>query len=472
MEAALRGAVDDVNGLGKGLAVTLREVQFEKRGDEKIPIHGGPGDPEGDFNAINVPWVPGEGYPNVPHGSSFVMAAHLDGSKCPDLRTILTYSQSTEPGLAVLRRPDADVLAQGVGDPGFCEREILADRDLTIQRFGTVRCTSRRAITYRLPLRKRERIKRVRATVNGKRVKIRRVGRRGVRVSLRGRPKARYRIRVTAKTSRKRTIKLDRRARTCAPRRRAGAGEARAAAGRRRCWRSRAAPASAQFDPAYEASNFSKTNERAAIHSTPEYKALLAQVSAANSTEAAQIAAADPERSFVGQTLCWSYGEGCAGDARLYDWVPKDYGQVRPVVFTARNGATLSGRVWFTRAGPAKRPGVVIVNGSVQASETLYWFAAQTLAKAGYVVLTFDPQNQGRSDSRGEAPDEDEGFPAQSDGRPFFDGAQDALDFFLSTPVGALPAAAELQLGHVARAQAGAPRGGRAGTRASTRCGS
>jgi dienelactone hydrolase len=195
-----------------------------------------------------------------------------------------------------------------------------------------------------------------------------------------------------------------------------------------------AAPAAAQFDPIYEASNFSKTNERAAIHSTPEYKALLAQVSTANATDAARIAAADPERSFVGQTVCWSYGEGCAGDARLYDWVPKDYGQVQPVVFGARNGATLSGRVWFTRAGPAKRPGVVIVNGSVQAPETLYWFVAQTLAKAGYVVLTFDPQNQGRSDSQGEAPDQDEGFPAQSDGRPFFDGAQDALDFFLSTP--------------------------------------
>ena len=45
VEAALRGAVDDVNGLGKGLAVTLRQVQFERRGDERIPIHGGPGTP-------------------------------------------------------------------------------------------------------------------------------------------------------------------------------------------------------------------------------------------------------------------------------------------------------------------------------------------------------------------------------------------------------------------------------------------
>jgi hypothetical protein len=76
----------------------------------------------------------------------------------------------------------------------------------------------------------------------------------------------------------------------------------------------------------------------------------------------------------------------------------------------------------------------VITNGSVQAPETLYWFAAQVLAKAGYVVLTFDPQGQGRSDQRGEGVDGDEGFPAQSDGRPFFDGTQDALDFFFSTP--------------------------------------
>ena len=60
-----------------------------------------------------------------------------------------------------------------------------------------------------------------------------------------------------------------------------------------------AAPAAAQqpFDPVDEAKNFSKTTERAAIHSTPEYKALLARVSAANATEAARIAAADPERS-------------------------------------------------------------------------------------------------------------------------------------------------------------------------------
>jgi acyl-homoserine-lactone acylase len=50
----------------------------------------------GVFNAINVPFVRGQGYPDVPHGSSFVQAVHLTGG-CPDVRTILTYSQSTNP---------------------------------------------------------------------------------------------------------------------------------------------------------------------------------------------------------------------------------------------------------------------------------------------------------------------------------------------------------------------------------------
>ena len=132
--------------------------------------------------------------------------------------------------------------------------------------------------------------------------------------------------------------------------------------------------------------------------------------------------ATDPERNFLGLHLCSTGDDGCAGDVRLYDWEAKGYGIVKKVLFTARSGATISGRVWATKAGPAKRPGIVITNGSVQAPERLYWFAAQTLAKAGYVVLTSDPQGQGQSDERGEAPDENEGSPAQTDGRPFFDG--------------------------------------------------
>jgi hypothetical protein len=214
--AALRGAVDDVRGLGKGLDVPLREVQFEQRGSEKIPIHGGPGDPEGEFNAINAPWVPGQGYPDVPHGSSFVMVAHLDGRACPDSRSILTYSQSTNPASPYFADQTRMFSRKAWVDMRFCKRDILADRSVSITRFGRVPCTSRRAITYHVRLRRGERVRRWRVSVNGRRVTVRRAGRRGVRVSLRGRPRARYVIRLRARTTRGRTITDVRRARTCA----------------------------------------------------------------------------------------------------------------------------------------------------------------------------------------------------------------------------------------------------------------
>jgi hypothetical protein len=194
-----------------------------------------------------------------------------------------------------------------------------------------------------------------------------------------------------------------------------------------------AAPAAHAFDPATEAQNYSKGQERRAIYDTPEYRLLLRQISNQNEAAALAISASDPERNFQGH-LCARGDDGCAGDVRLYDWQAKGYGIVQPVLYTARNGATISGHVWATRAGPPKRAAIVITNGSVQADEQLYWFVAQTLAKDGYVVLTSDPQGQGQSDENGEAPDQDEGSPAQTDGRPFFDGTEDAINFLLSTP--------------------------------------
>ncbi|HEX6548590.1 MAG TPA: hypothetical protein VF134_07615 [Candidatus Dormibacteraeota bacterium] len=187
------------------------------------------------------------------------------------------------------------------------------------------------------------------------------------------------------------------------------------------------------YDPAAEARNYAKTQERQTIYDTPAYQAQLRTQSAQNTIAANQAQAGDPERNFIGH-VCATESDGCAGDVRLYQWQSAGYGTVQKVLFTARSGATVSGHVWATRAGPAKRPGIVITNGSLQADEQLYWFVAQALAKAGYVVLTSDPQGQGQSDEFGEAPDQREGEPAQTDGRPFFDGTEDALNFFLSTP--------------------------------------
>ncbi|HVS66976.1 MAG TPA: hypothetical protein VHE56_00380 [Mycobacteriales bacterium] len=187
------------------------------------------------------------------------------------------------------------------------------------------------------------------------------------------------------------------------------------------------------FNVTVEAEDYSNNLERQSLYLAPDYQLKLRLVGHQNSLAAAQMAINDPQREFVSD-LCWSGNDGCAGDVRLYDWQTNGYGIVRPFLFTARNGAQISGHVWATRSGPAKRPGVVITNGSVQATEPLYWYAAQALAKAGYVVLTFDPQGQGQSDTFGQGADRNEGFPAQTDGRPFYDGTEDAINFFLSTP--------------------------------------
>jgi len=109
------------------------------------------------------------------------------------------------------------------------------------------------------------------------------------------------------------------------------------------------------FDPVYEAKNYSKTLERARIYVTPDYQVRLRAQSVQNQNDAILAQLRDPERNFT--NLCATGFDGCAGDVRLYDWGPKGYGIVRPVLFTARDGATISGHVWATRSGPARRPG-------------------------------------------------------------------------------------------------------------------
>ncbi len=107
-----------------------------------------------------------------------------------------------------------------------------------------------------------------------------------------------------------------------------------------------AAVASA-FSPTYEALNYKKINERAQTDYTPAFNAQLAQQSAVNEAQGAGILAADgPGRKFGRDptgNLCFHHGNGCAGDIRLYGWGAKGYGIVKPILFTARNGSTLSG---------------------------------------------------------------------------------------------------------------------------------
>lgn len=73
--------------------------------------------------------------------------------------------------------------------------------------------------------------------------------------------------------------------------------------------------------------------------------------------------------------------------------------------FLNRHGAKLTADLWGPPmrqcTGPLSCPGVIIVEGGAGASARMYWWAAQALAAAGYVVLTFDVQGQGESETFG-----------------------------------------------------------------------
>jgi hypothetical protein len=194
-----------------------------------------------------------------------------------------------------------------------------------------------------------------------------------------------------------------------------------------------AAPASAQ-DAAFaqrEAANFARVSQAPSQHlSDPDFAARWQQQSLANALEFAGLGL---DRRIATQgNLCREWSEPCTGDPYRYPGVDEFYDRadVVPVSFLDRGGALLTGRVWAPKAASGRLPAVVITNGSVQAPETLYWWAAQALVDAGYVVLTFDPRGQGRSDNR--TPSGQQGSNANPD--VFATDTVDAVDFLLSTP--------------------------------------
>jgi dienelactone hydrolase len=193
--------------------------------------------------------------------------------------------------------------------------------------------------------------------------------------------------------------------------------------------------------PTRELNNLRINQEREAQFDTP---AMLAGVAKATADYQKQRAAIDSGRD-PNPNPCTTVA-ACLVDPRytVSTWQAKG-GIVKPVLYTARSGATLSGHVWATKSGPKKRPAIVIINGSIIGYEQIYWIFAQALAKAGFVVMTFDAQGEGMSDQFGEAPDSEEGAWAgtpvvgQSDqlggsGKAFYDGGEDTVDFLLSTP--------------------------------------
>lgn len=141
-------------------------------------------------------------------------------------------------------------------------------------------------------------------------------------------------------------------------------------------------------------------------------------------------------------------------------------GTSRTISFLNRYGALLRGTVYAPKPGAKDPytgatltgpfPGVVITPGSIQGSEGMYVWLAQDLAERGYVVMTYDVQGQGGSETlphtTGKAYPFCNPFAAPVDGNMagcpgvpfqqianFTTGTTDALDWFTSpaNPYGA-----------------------------------
>ncbi|SNR28733.1 hypothetical protein SAMN06265360_101255 [Haloechinothrix alba] len=187
-------------------------------------------------------------------------------------------------------------------------------------------------------------------------------------------------------------------------------------------------PAYAEFDADNVARSSVRGTQRAQL-TDPEYHAALAPLAARTWLEnlGGQVEGLRHGRVYTG--LGRLVPGGAVGD-------PQDYHDVRPVdvSFVSRTGAELHGHLfWDGEQGP--HPGVVITPGSIQGMQQSYWWAARTLARNGYLVLTWDAQGQGDSEGFGHDPGSPvpapDGVPSQQEAN-FDEGTIDALRFLLS----------------------------------------
>ncbi|HEV3128526.1 MAG TPA: penicillin acylase family protein [Solirubrobacteraceae bacterium] len=94
---ALGDAINDLQGAHIPLDAAPGDVQRQPAPGGSIPIHGGTGDPNGEFNAIYTHFTAGQGFSAPYTGSSFVQVVSWNSGPCPLGGTILTYSESDNP---------------------------------------------------------------------------------------------------------------------------------------------------------------------------------------------------------------------------------------------------------------------------------------------------------------------------------------------------------------------------------------
>ncbi|MDQ0840659.1 penicillin acylase family protein [Streptomyces sp. V1I6] len=131
---ALTAAVNELRAAGIALDAPLGQHQFVLRDGKRHPVHGGT-ESLGVWNKIEAVWnAAGGGYTEVAHGSSHIQAVGWDGGRCPVARTLLTYSQSSNPASPHYRDQTALFSGERWVTSRFCERDIMRSPELKVVR--------------------------------------------------------------------------------------------------------------------------------------------------------------------------------------------------------------------------------------------------------------------------------------------------------------------------------------------------
>jgi acyl-homoserine-lactone acylase len=131
---ALADTVTELRTAGIALDAKLGTNQFVVRGGQRIPVPGGT-ESLGVWNKIEPVWsAAAGGYTEVSTGSSYIQAVGWDGSRCPVARTLLTYSQSSNPTSAHFADQTRLFSAEKWVTSRFCEKDIFSSPALRVVR--------------------------------------------------------------------------------------------------------------------------------------------------------------------------------------------------------------------------------------------------------------------------------------------------------------------------------------------------
>ncbi|MEU9482709.1 penicillin acylase family protein [Streptomyces decoyicus] len=129
---ALADAVAELRAAGIPQDALLGRHQFVVRNGNRIPVSGGT-EGLGIWNKTEGRWDPAAGgYDEVITGSSYIQAVGFDGSRCPVARTLLTYSQSSDPSSAHYSDQTELYAAGRMVRERFCAKDIAAAPGLRV----------------------------------------------------------------------------------------------------------------------------------------------------------------------------------------------------------------------------------------------------------------------------------------------------------------------------------------------------